>query len=430
MHWAMRRRDALIAALGVFAAVALPACAPSTDSGGDSDRVNLTVLSWRPEDTAGYQKIFSAYEKKNPNVKINFKGIKNTDYAAVLPNEVKKAQGAPDVVQLKPYGPIQALISGGNLMPLDGQVNTAGWPAETLQAARGRQDGKLYGVPFALQTIQVLYNKKIFADHQITVPRTWDDLIAAGEKLKKAGITPMATSGLQPWVLAINHQIFGATRYGAAEFSKAAVAGERDFTDPDYLASLEVVEQLEPYFPDKVTAVDYPDAQTLFTSGKAAMYPGGSYELGPFQKTAPDLDIGFFEAPPAPGSRIDQPVTSGWVDGSYGVNTKSAHRAEALNLVKWMATREFGQLFANELKQISAVPGTTPGDPMLAEMFKNYQDHGVPYMMLVSFGYGNPLGRDATGEALQKMLNGDASAADAGKQIQKGIDAWFKPSGG
>jgi raffinose/stachyose/melibiose transport system substrate-binding protein len=281
-----------------------------------------------------------------------------------------------------------------------------------------------------MQTLQVLYNKKIFTQQGLQPPTTWADFMAICDKLKKANITPLSTSGLQPWVLAIDHQIFGATRYGAGDFSKAAVAGKKDFTDANYLASLDVVKELKPYFPDKVTAVDYPDAQTLFTSGKAAMYPGGSYELGPFKKTSPDLDIGFFEAPPAPGSMVDHPVTSGWVDGSYGLNAKSQHRAEALELVKWMATKEFGQLFANELKQISAVPGTTPGDPMLAEMLNNFQEHGAPYMMLVSFGYGNPLGRDAEGTALQKMLNGQASASDAGKEIQKGIDAWFKPSGG
>jgi raffinose/stachyose/melibiose transport system substrate-binding protein len=425
----MRRRSALLAAFGMFAAATVSACAPSTKGGGD-DKVHLTVLSWRPEDTAGYQKIFSSYEKSHPKVEVDFKGIKNTEYLAVLPNEVKKAQGGPDIVQLKPYGPIQALITGGNVVPLDGTVDVTGWPAETLQAAKGRQDGKLYGVPFALQTIQVLYNKKIFADHQISPPATWADFIAACEKLKKAGVTPMATSGLQPWVLAIDHQIFGATRYGAEDFSEDAVTGKKDFTDPDYLASLDVVKQLKPYFPDEVTAVDYPDAQTLFTSGKAAMFPGGSYELAPFEKASPDLDIGFFEAPPAPGSTVDHPVTSGWVDGSYGVNAKSQHRAEALELVKWMATKEFGQLFASELKQISAVPGTTPGDPRLAEMFKNFQDHGAPYMMFVSFGYGNPLGRDTEGTALQKMLNGDASSSDAGKEIQKGIGAWFKPGSG
>ncbi len=426
----MRRRGALFAALSVLAAVALPACAPSTDGGSGDDKVNLTVLSWRPEDTTGYQKIFAEYQKSHPNVRIDFKGIKATDYLAVLPNEVKKAQGGPDVVQLKPYGPIQSLIQGGDLVPLDGKVDVSGWPAETLDAAKGRQDGKLYGVPFALQTIQVLYNKKIFADQQINPPTTWEELVAACDKLKKAGITPMATSGLQPWVLAIAHQIFGATRYGAADFSAAAVSGKKTFTDPDYLASLEVVKQLQPYFPDDVTAVDYPDAQALFTSGKAAMYPGGSYELGPFEKTSPDLDIGFFEAPPAPGSKVDHPVTSGWVDGSYGISAKSPHQAEALELVKWMATKEFGQQFADQLRQISAVPGTTPSDPTLAQMLKNYQDHGVPYMMLVSFGYGNPLGRDVEGTALQKMLNGDASASEAGKEIQKGIRAWFKPGSG
>ena len=84
------------------------------------------------------------------------------------------------------------------------------------------------------------------------------------------------------------------------------------------------------------------------------MYPGGSYEVGPFTQTNPDLQIGFFDAPPAPGSKVDHPLTSGYVDGSYGVNAHSAHKAEAMELVKWMATPEFGQLYANTLKQISA----------------------------------------------------------------------------
>ncbi|MFL6051573.1 MAG: ABC transporter substrate-binding protein, partial [Actinoallomurus sp.] len=408
-------------------ALALPACAPCTNSG--NGKVQLTVLSWRPEDAAGSKKIFAAYEKKHSKVDITFKPIKNTEYLAVLPNELKKAQGGPDVVQLKPYGPIQSLIKAGNLVPLDGAVNVGNWPAKVLQAAKGKQDGKLYGVPYALQTLHVLYNKKIFADHQIQPPQSWADFMAACDKLKKAGITPMATSGLQPWVLAIDHQIFGATRYGGDDFLKAAVAGKKNFTDPDYTASLQTVADLKPYFPNQVIAVDYPDAQTLFTSGKAAMYPGGSYEVGPFTKTSPDLQIGFFDAPPAPGAKVNQALTSGYVDGSYGVNAQSQHKAEATELIKWMATPEFGQLYASTLKQISLVPGTTPGDPLLAQAYQNFQQHGATYMMVVDFGYGNPLGRDQEGQALQKMLGG-TSAADAGKLVQKGISAWFKPSGG
>jgi raffinose/stachyose/melibiose transport system substrate-binding protein len=421
----MRKFCTLVAALGV--ALVLPACAPSTTSSGG--KVHLTVLSWRPEDTAGYKKIFATYEKSHSKVTVDFKPIKSTEYLTVLPTELSKAQGGPDVVQLKPYGPIQSLITAGHLTPLDGKVDMSGWPSNILQAAKGRQDGKLYGVPYALQTLQVLYNKKIFAEQGLQPPTTWAQFIAACEKLKKAGITPLATSGLQPWVLAIDHQIFGATRYGGDDFEKAALAGSKNFTDPDYTASLDVTAKLKPYYPDKVSAVDYPDAQTLFTSGKAAMYPGGSYEIGPFTTTSPDLQIGFFDAPPAPGAKVDHALTSGYVDGSYGVNAHSPHQAEAMELVKWMSTPAFGQLYANTLKQISLVPGTTPSDPLLAQAFKNYQEHGATYMMVVDFGYGNPLGRDQEGQALQKMLSGD-SAADAGKLVEKGISAWFKPSGG
>ena len=421
----MRKFCTVIAALGV--AIAASACAPSTKSSGD--KVTLTVLSWRPEDTAGYAKIFDTFEKSHPKIKVNFKPIKNTEYLTVLPTELKKSQGGPDVVQLKPYGPIQSLIEAGNLAPLDGQVDTTGWDPTVLQAAKGQKDGKLYGVPYAMQTLQVLYNEKLFAQQGLQPPTTWDQFTAICEKLKKQGITPLATSGLQPWVLAIDHQIFGATRYGGDDFANAAKAGQKNFTDPDYVASLDVTAKLKPYFPDNVTAFDYPDAQTLFTSGKAAMYPGGSYEVGPFTQTTPDLQIGFFDAPPAPGAKVDHPLTSGYVDGSYGVNAHSAHKAEATELLKWMATPEFGKLYASTLKQISAVPGVAPTDPLLAQAYQNFKSHGATYMMVVDFGYGNPLGRDQEGLALQKMLAG-TSPADAGKLVQKGISAWFKPSGG
>src|SRR3954452_21723885 len=149
----MRKFCSLVAALGVV--LSLPACAPST-SDSKGGKVHLTVLSWRPEDTAGYKKIFAAYEKRHSKVTIDFKPIKSTDYLTMLPNELKKSTGGPDVVQLKPYGPLQSYVKAGNLVPLDGQVNTTGWSDKVLQAAKGKDDGKLYGVPYALQTLQVI----------------------------------------------------------------------------------------------------------------------------------------------------------------------------------------------------------------------------------------------------------------------------------
>ena len=47
-------------------------------------------------------------------------------------------------------------------------------------------------------------------------------------------------------------------------------------------------------------------------------------------------------------------------DGGKGVD-------EAKALVEWMGTQEFGQLFTENIKQLSPIPGTMPEDPLLAE---------------------------------------------------------------
>ncbi|PSK92333.1 carbohydrate ABC transporter substrate-binding protein (CUT1 family) [Murinocardiopsis flavida] len=417
----------LAACAAALALTATTACAPSTGGGGEGDEATVTVWSWRPEDAAGYKKIFAAFEEANPGITVEFKGHKNTEYPTILQTGLSQESGGPDVVQLKPYGPVQAFIEADQLVPLDDKVDLLEWPEETVDAARGKGDGKLYGVPFAVQTFSVLYNEKIFAEHDIEEPKTWDDMVSAAKRLKKADVIPFATSGKEPWVLAIMRETLGATRAGGNGFAQEVLKGEKDFTDPDYTASLKTIADLEPYLPPDSTAVSYTDAQTLFTSGKAAMYPGGGYELAPFRAADPDLKIGSFDAPPAPGAVIDHPLTPGFADGSYGVNAASGNKEAATKLVEWMATKEFGSAFSKELGQISAVPGVTPDDPLLAKMQADYADHGTPYMQGVYFGYGDPMGRDAEGAALASMLLGDASEKEAGEQIQKEISAWFKP---
>ena len=181
-------------------------------------------------------------------------------------------------------------------------------------------------------------------------------------------------------MLPMLHDLFAAPRYGGPEFEKAVLGGEKDFTDPDYVASIETLEEVTPYFPEDVVGVDYATAQTLFTAEKAAMYPGGSFELAFFQDQNPDLDMGVFAVPPPPGALVDQALTPGWVDASFGVNSESPDKEEALELVKWMSSQEFGQMVSDELKQMNPLEGVTPSDPLLEEMLQLYtsRPHAVP----------------------------------------------------
>lgn len=425
-----RNLRALVAA-GVFFAL-IGACAPSTSEGDNGKQVKgkettLSVWSWRTEDVAAYEKIFDVYEEEHPGTTVEFKPYKNTEYNTILATGLAEA-GGPDVAQLRAYGLLQPLVEAGQLEPLDGEVEGLDeFPDQVLEGAKGRENGKIYGVPFAVQTLQLFYNKAIFADNGIEVPTTWDDLIAAAEKFKKAGVTPFATTGKDTWMLPIVHDVFGSSRYGAGQFEQDVQSGSADFTDKDYVASLAVVDQVSEFFPDDVAGVAYTDAQVLFTSGKAAMFPGGSFELGFFKTQAPDLDIGVFSAPPPPGSQEQDPVVPGFVDGSYGVNAKSKNKAAAKELVSWMATEEFGQLFADELKQISPVPGVEPSDPVVAEMAQAYAERPAPYLLLVDFRYGQPSGTDLLGAGLQKMLLGQSTPEQVAASLQKGISQWYRP---
>lgn len=438
--WKARRRTRppglrrWIAGAAGALALTLAACAPGGGAAGPGDaddggKVTLSLWSWRVEDVKAYEKILAAFERSHPRIDVEFKAFQATEYNNILATGLSGSDG-PDVAQLRAYGGLQPLVEAGQLVPLDGKVEAlSGFDPKLLEGAKGHKDGKIYGVPFAYQTLQVLYNKKLFADHGIRPPATWDEMIAAAGKLKAAGITPFAVAAGPDatWTLPIVHEIFGNARYGGAKFRDAVLSGGKKFTDPDFTASIKLIKDLEPYFPKNVVAVKIPDVQALFATGKAAMYPTGSFDLAPVLQANPSLEVGAFPVPPPPGSPVTTPVTPGWADGSFGVNAKSRHQAEALELVEWMATPEFGRLYATELKQLSAVPGVTPPDPLLAEMAANYAAHGAPYMLLVDFRYGQPNGDAIFRDEVQKMLAGQTDPAAVAESLQKGVEQWFTP---
>ncbi|MEU0154985.1 ABC transporter substrate-binding protein [Micromonospora fulviviridis] len=418
-----RRRGVLGAA--ALLAFALTACAPG--SGGGGDAVNLKVWGWRQEDVAAYRKIFQIYEKAHPGVKVEYLPYKSTEYDTILKTGLTDSSG-PDVAQLRSYGLLQPLVGAGSLVPLDDQVDKlSGFPKPILDGARGEKDGRVYGVPFALQTLHVIYNKKIFADNGIAVPTTWADMIAGFDKLSKAGVTPLANTVTDKWMLPIEQEIFGATTYGGPDYLTTMLNGSAKFTGAPWVNSLETWKSTKKYWPAQASGVSYTDAQALFTSGRAAAFPGGVWELAGFKKANPQLELGIFNAPPAPGAAVDKTLVPGYVDGSFGVSAKSPHRDAALDLVRWMATEEFGRALSTELRQISPVPGVEPQDELLAQALKEYQANPSPYVTYAYFSGGTPTAWDLASEAFSDYVLGRSTAADTAAHIQRGVDQWFRP---
>jgi raffinose/stachyose/melibiose transport system substrate-binding protein len=421
----------LVAMATLGSALALTACAPSgadsSGGGGSASKKTLTVWSWRVEDEAAYNKIFDVYEKSHEGITVNFKPFKSTEYNKILATGLSGSDG-PDIPQVRSYGQLQTTVASGALVPLDGKVDLGGWDDTVLASAKGKKDGKIYSVPLARQATVMFYNKDLFEKNGLSVPATWDEFMAANTKLAAAGVTPIAVGAKDDWTLPIVHEVLAAPRFGGAEFQKAVTSGQKDFTDPDWVASVKVLKDLEKFMPKSVTGVAVTDAQTLFSAGRAAMFPGGSFDLASLQKANPQMKIGVMEVPPAPGSPSgSEPTTAGWADGNFGVSSKSKNQAEALELVKWMSTKEFGQMVADEVKQISAVPGVEYKDELLKQISDNYDKNGSPYLLLTDFRFGSPSGTELLGKGVQELLLGKKDAPTVSKELDTGVKTWFKP---
>lgn len=418
--------------LGLLALVLVLATACSEEAGEkdtegteketDSETVTLEIGSWRTEDKAGYEKVIAAFNEKYPDIKVEFKPSKNTEYNTLLNTALQSGEG-PDIIHLRPYAPGIALADGGFIEPLDGMEGLNVFPEASLAASKG-SDGKQYGVPLNMSTTQMFYNKKIFKDLGLEAPKTWDEFIALNETIKKEGITPIALGSKEGWLLSAVHGIFGPAHYGGNEFVEKITKGETDFTSPEFVNSIKAMDELKAYFPDNYEGLGMEDIRTLFFTEQAAMFPMGSWEIEVVRGMNPDLDFGFFPMPSAVGK--DETITA-WVDGSYAVNAKSEHKEEAKKFLEFMTTKEFGELFTKEFKMISAVPDVASDDELVNGLSEAVASISTPYMMVVHFAGGNPTSKATLELELQGMYLGQQTPEGAAQKVQENAETWFTP---
>ncbi len=441
-----RNRFLLAGSMLLAATVGLGACAPSDttappgqdgeDAGteapaeGDDagDDVTLKVWSWRTEDVDAYNEIFSVFEEANPGITVEFEAFQNTEYNQILTTGLAGGDG-PDVPMVRAYGQLQPNIEAGQLEPIDEKVDGLEEIPESIMAgAKSKEDGQTYAVPLATQTLQVFYNKEIFAENDLSVPTTWEEFIAVQDALLETDVVPFAIGAKDDWILPIVHDIFGSARYGADGFEAKVLSGDTDFTDPDYVASLQILQDLEKYMVEDTVGVSYTDSQIQFTSGQAAQFPGGSFEIATFRDQAPDMDFGSYLVPLPPEAKIDAPVAPAYADGNFAINSKTEHKEEAFTLLNWLASPEFGQLVADELNQFSPIPGVDYEDEIMNEAWSNYEANPIaPYLLLVNFRYGEPMGTEVLGTEVQKMFLGDTDPDGVAEALQNGVSEWFTP---
>ena len=130
-----------------------------------------------------------------------------------------------------------------------------------------------------------IYNKDAFDELGIAVPTTEAEFFAALDKIKADGTyIPMAMGTNDQWEAAtMGYQNIGPNYWKGEEGRLALIKGEQKLTDPHWVAPLRELAKWKDYLGDGFEAQTYPDSQNLFTLGRAAIYPAGSWEISPLQ---------------------------------------------------------------------------------------------------------------------------------------------------
>lgn len=305
-----------------IAAVAL--LASGCGSGGtNSSNVNpqgaitphpITWLLSRPADGAvikTMETLAGQYAQTHPGFKLNL--ITTPDRPSYLQKyeTLAAANQLPELFDTDATPFAQKLAKQGRMMNVDALLKDLGLYNEYRPAALNYQrfdDGSLYMIPFEYGAEVFWYNKALFKKAGIQVPTTLDDFPAMCTALHNAGISvPIALDGQDGWPLEryMAYQPFRAAgesyiqklKSGAAKFSDAP--GQKAVTWMSDLGKANC-------FESGWSSVGYSDAQALFTSGKAAVYGIGTWELSNLATTALDptvrKDVDFFTLPTEPGS--------------------------------------------------------------------------------------------------------------------------------
>jgi raffinose/stachyose/melibiose transport system substrate-binding protein len=331
---------ALIA--GAVMIAGLTGCAGGSGSGKtEVTWFKLTETAETANDTING--IIADYEEANPDIDIVVEE-RSTDAHKDALRTTLGTSGAPDIF-FSWAGPGLGgeFIEAGASLNLEKYYEEYGWADRFSETAMETvtQYGGYDGVPYTQRGEALFYNKDLFAEAGVAAaPTTYEELVAAAEKLKAAGITPIQFGGTVNWHLmrlldSILETKCGADGYQALVTKKASWADEacvtETFTEFDTWTSN--------YLNDGFISINNDESSALFYSGNAAMALEGDWFNQSIRDNGMDeASVGIFPIPTGTGRMY------GFNENNY-ISSNAKNPDEAAKFLDYLTSDEAQEKF-------------------------------------------------------------------------------------
>ena len=381
----MRARKLLAVSLVLAVGVLGVAACGQGDSGGSSGG-KVTMTFWHNATTgdgkAFWEKTVADFQAAHSNVTIKIQTIQNEDLDGKLQTALNSGD-APDIFLQRGGGKMAAMVKAGQLMDITGSITDAtkqavsagSFTAETL-------GGKVYAMPIGVLPGGFFYSKDLFAKAGITqTPTTMAEFQTDVDKLKAAGIRPIALGAKDAWPAAFYYDFFALRECSSNTITETA--NTLNFNDPCWLKAGQDVQSFaatKPFNNGFLTTSSQQGAGSsagLVANHQAAMELMGAWDPGviasltPDQKPLPDLD--WFPFPNTEGGSGEPGAMLGGVEG-FSCSAK-APRAECTAFLNYITTTSVQEAY---YKAFQSPPTNNEAQSAVTE----------PYLKTVLAAYG------------------------------------------
>lgn len=333
------------AALGFGIPMLAGALAPWRGAAQESDApVNLTLwLEGEPGAVTAFGQIIDEYMQEHPNVTVELTFFGSDLFNPTLVPALNAGEG-PDI-WAGGTGPGQpaAIIAAGHALDLSPYFCELGWseriPAEIVNFTSS--DGKLWAVGDSVESTVMFYNKAVFAENNLDVPKTWEEFMAACATLQQAGFTvPIGLGGADKYPISWWQSLLWG-RFAGPEGVANVMFGDGRWDEEPFVQATAALKALADAgcFGANPLAELQNDVEARFWRGEIPMVFTGPWIIQPGIEAVGE-DIANFSAfqvpPPVDGAPIypSEDIGTGWY-----VNAAYEHPDVAADLLDFLFFR-------------------------------------------------------------------------------------------
>ncbi len=399
-------------AICALAAVAIVGCGSSSKT---AETPTLRVAAFKGGfDVDHYEAVGKEYEAKNGNIKVVFESDPRI-WEKLRPQFI--SGDAPDLLfpgwGMDHWG----LKEEGQLLALDEALD--GPPAEGTGTWRDtfepsilkycQQDGKTWVLPHFFSMLGWWYDPGVFAKNGWTPPKTWDELLVLGEKIKAKDMAPITFQGKYPYYMLHGMLLPWAHSIGGPEVMRAAENLEEGaWAHPAFLQAAKMINELniKGFFQRGSVGMTHTESQTQFLQGKAAMVMCGTWLRSEMKDAMPEGAAMEFFLPPVVAGGAGDPSAVIIKIEPWMVYSKSKMQKEAIELYKQITSLSNAKKFVKEKGTLTGIKGSDETELMKelvkpAEVFRASKD-----VWAIQFADWYPTLNKEMEDALTGMLNG------------------------